>query len=106
MGREIYVVLSFSRGHDGALARDAPAWSQDRTFAAALSHALAKRKTGVVALGTTLDASGRLSPEAEIIAAYGSVPTSLVSVCAVDETLLESASAMEGCDVEPVRLSA
>jgi hypothetical protein len=78
MSQIIYVVQSFSRGPDGALVWDAPAWSQDQAFAASLSQALARRKAGVMTIGVACDAAGDLAPEAQILSGYGAVPTSLI----------------------------
>jgi hypothetical protein len=74
----LYVVQPFSRDHGGSLLRDAPSWSRDRSFAVALTQALAKRKAGVITVGVALAPSGELGAEAEIVGCYGSVPTEAV----------------------------
>jgi hypothetical protein len=74
----IYIVQPFRRAETGALVWDAPAWSQDRSFAVPLSQVLQRSKSGVLTLAAGFDPSGTLSDEAEIIAGYGSVPTALV----------------------------
>ncbi|HEY8382420.1 MAG TPA: hypothetical protein VIL09_09745 [Microvirga sp.] len=79
MDRIIYLVQPFSRGPDGSLQWDAPAWSQDHGFAASLSRALARRKVGVVTYRTTITESGELGTEADMIASYGTVPTALLA---------------------------
>ncbi|MFL5124479.1 MAG: hypothetical protein ACJ8CS_04480 [Microvirga sp.] len=76
--RIIYVVQSFSRGVDGTIVFDAPAWSRDRSFAASLSQALSHTKAGVLAVGAVFNARGEVAAVAEIVASHGIVPTSLV----------------------------
>jgi hypothetical protein len=78
MDRMVYVVQSFSRGANGDLVWDAPAWSRDRTFAVSLTRALSRSKAGVVTIGAALSASGEVGPDGEIIASLGCVPTSLI----------------------------
>jgi hypothetical protein len=97
MSHIIYVVQSFSRGRDGALVWDAPAWSQDQAFAASLSQALARRKAGVIAIEVPFDAAGNLAPEAQILSGYGAIPTSLIL-----PSLQSTASQAVGPTVIPV----
>ena len=78
MDRIIYVIQSFSRGANGDLVWDAPAWSRDRAFAAMLTQSLSRTKAGVMTIGADFDASGDVAPEGEIIASHGRVPTSLL----------------------------
>jgi hypothetical protein len=78
MERIIYVVQPFSRGADGSLVFDTPAWSQDRSFAASLTHTLSRSKAGVMTIEAVFNAHGEVAPEAQILASHGSVPTSLV----------------------------
>jgi hypothetical protein len=96
--RIIYVIQAFSRGADGSLIWDAPAWSRDRAFAASLTRALSRSKAGVMTIGASFDASGAVAAEGEVLASHGCVPTSLVfpntvtrSAEASDETLLRTA---------------
>jgi hypothetical protein len=74
----MYVVQAFSRGADGRLVGDAPAWSQDRSFAAMLSEALARTKAGVLTVEASFNSAGEVAPEGQIIASHGQVPTSLI----------------------------
>jgi hypothetical protein len=76
--RIIYLVQPFSRGADGGLVFDTPAWSKDRSFAASLSRALSHTKVGVLTVGAAFNALGEVAAEAEILASHGTVPTSLV----------------------------
>jgi hypothetical protein len=76
--RIIYVVQPFSRGTDGSLIFDTPAWSQDRSFAASLSRTLSHTKAGVLTIGAAFNANGEVAAEAEILASHGTVPTALV----------------------------
>jgi len=78
MGRILYVVQSFSRSEAGSLAWDAPAYSRDRGFAAALACGLARRRAGVMTVGAALDDAGRLADEAEIVGGFGLVPTAII----------------------------
>ena len=78
MGRILYVVQSFSRSAAGGLAWDAPAYSRDRGFAAALACGLARRKAGVLTVGAALDDAGRLADEAEIVGGFGLLPTAII----------------------------
>jgi hypothetical protein len=78
MNQIIYVVQPFSRGADGALVCDVPAWSKDRSFAASLASALSRSKAGVLTVEASFNGAGEVEPEGEIIASYGRVPTSLV----------------------------
>ena len=78
MHRTMYVVQAFSRGADGRLVCDAPAWSQDRSFAATLTQALARTKAGVLTIEANFNSSGEVAPEGQIIASHGQVPTSLI----------------------------
>jgi hypothetical protein len=78
MGRILYVVQSFSRSVAGGLAWDAPAYSRDRGFAAALACGLARRKAGVLTVGAALDDAGRLADEAEIVGGFGLLPTAII----------------------------
>jgi hypothetical protein len=75
MGRILYVVQSFSRSEAGGLAWEAPAYSRDRGFAAALACGLARRRAGVLTVGAALDDAGRLADEAEIVGGFGLLPT-------------------------------
>lgn len=78
MVQAVYVVQTFSRDQDGALTRDAPTWSKDRSFAMSLSKALAKRKAGVVTVEAALGTDDELGPEAAIVASHGVIPLELI----------------------------
>jgi hypothetical protein len=74
----LYVVQPFSRDGAGVLVRDPPAWSRDRSFAVSLAWSLSKRKAGVVAVQVSLEASGALHEEGEIISSFGCIPTAAI----------------------------
>jgi hypothetical protein len=78
MVQTVYVVQTFSRDGSGRLVRDAPTWSQDRSFAVSLTRALAKRKAGVMTVGVTVASGDELGSEAEIVASHGTVPLEMI----------------------------
>ncbi|MDJ1160153.1 hypothetical protein QNA08_18225 [Chelatococcus sp. SYSU_G07232] len=78
-----YVVQPFSRSAEGRLVREAPTWARDAAFAGHLAKQLSQSKAGVVALMQTVNEATQGSEEAEIIAAYGRIPTLLVAPAAV-----------------------
>jgi hypothetical protein len=91
----MYVVQAFSRGADGRLVCDAPAWSQDRSFAATLTEALARTKAGVLTIEAIFNSAGEVAPEGQIIASYGQVPTSLILPAALAPPIGSDAVACE-----------
>ncbi len=101
MNRTIYVVQAFSRDAAGTLRRDVPSFSADRLFAQHLAESLGRRKTGLIAAGITLDETGSLAGEAEIVAAIGILPTALVL-----PSLAAEASRLVEAETEPLRRSA
>ena len=70
----LYLVRPFQR-RNGIIELGQVAYSKDRVFASDLALSLAGRQDGVVALGAELTLDGRLAPAAEVIAAYGVLPT-------------------------------
>ena len=70
----LYLVRPFQR-HNGIIELGRVAYSKDRDFASDLAFKLADRKDGVIALGADLAPDGRIAQAAEVIAAYGMLPT-------------------------------
>jgi hypothetical protein len=72
----LYLVQSYDR-LSGRLDISRAAYSRDRVFATDLAAGLVGRKEGVIAVGARIEPDGTLAAEAEIVAGYGFVPTSL-----------------------------
>jgi hypothetical protein len=72
----LYLVQSYDR-RNGRLDISRAAYSRDRLFATDLAAGLVGRKDGVIAVGARIEADGSLAAEAEIVAGFGLVPTSL-----------------------------